>query len=93
SPAEFNGRFRELLRSQVEQARRRLDRLRRLKRELEAALATIESRLGPRGEDVEGDSSPRIVRLISSGELCGRAPSRADPIAGEAAAAPGSARS
>jgi DNA-binding transcriptional MerR regulator len=72
SSAEFTGRFRDLLRSQVEHARRRLDRLRRLKRELEAALATIEARLGPRCpcEVVEGEGSPRIVRLIASGGLC-----------------------
>ena len=75
SSAEFAARFRELLQSQVDQAGRRLDRLRRLKRELEAALVAIESRLG--GQDsrclcevAEGEGSPRIVRLVGSAAPC-----------------------
>jgi DNA-binding transcriptional MerR regulator len=75
SSAEFAARFRELLRSQVEQAGRRLERLRRLKRELEAALAAIDSRAEepePRCpcEVAAGEGLPRIMRLVGSAVPC-----------------------
>jgi len=73
---ELAQRFQEVLRGHIQQAEQRLGRLRRVKRELQAALDAIEARLAcdesrcpcDGAEDVR---SPRIVRLVTDGALCG----------------------
>ncbi len=73
--AELALRFQETLLGQIAVAERRLERLRRLKKELEAALDAIRTRLA-RGEAScpcqisDAAASPRIVRLLASGGLC-----------------------
>jgi DNA-binding transcriptional MerR regulator len=72
--AELAVRFREVLVTHIGQAEQRIARLRRVKRELEAALAAIETRLAC-GEacpcDVgDAEASPRIVKLLVRESLC-----------------------
>ncbi len=79
---EFAERFQEILVGQIHAAERRLDRLRRVKRELREALTAIRSRLSC-GESA--DSCPcrvaetlgttRIVKVLAKGGLCEHAPS------------------
>ncbi|GEJ57431.1 MerR family transcriptional regulator [Anaeromyxobacter diazotrophicus] len=74
--AEFAARFEHVLVSHIEQAQRRLDRLRRVKRELTEALNAIQTRLTC--QDTErcpcavGDSlgSMRIVKVLARNGLC-----------------------
>lgn len=77
--AELAGRFREVLLEHLGRARRRLERLRRVKRELEAALEAVEARLTCREQgcpcpSAEAVEAPRIVKLVSMGALCAPAP-------------------
>jgi MerR family Zn(II)-responsive transcriptional regulator of zntA len=76
STAEFAERFQEILLEQIHTAERRLDRLRRVKRELTDALTAIRSRLSC---DESGEECPcaaaksrttRIVRVLARGALC-----------------------
>jgi DNA-binding transcriptional MerR regulator len=75
---ELAARFREMLVDHIAQAEQRLTRLRRVKRELEAALQAIQTRLacGEACPCEVGDaaSSPRIVRLLARESLCGVPP-------------------
>src|SRR5512144_1233368 len=73
---ELAGRFRDILVAHIGQAEQRMARLRRVKKELEAALEAIQTRLacGEACPCEVGDqsSSPRIVRLVAQGNLCAR---------------------
>jgi DNA-binding transcriptional MerR regulator len=74
---EFAERFQEILLEQIHAAERRLDRLRRVKRELTEALTAIRSRLSC---DESGNACPcpasevpgmtRIVKVMARGALC-----------------------
>lgn len=74
--AEFAMRFEQVLVSHIDQAQRRLDRLRRVKRELTEALAAIQTRLACRDPKrcpcAVGDSleSMRIVKVLARNGLC-----------------------
>ena len=74
--AEFAVRFQEVLTNHLEQARQRLDRLRRVRRELADALSTIEERLAC---ELAGDcpcavaeagEAPRIVKVLAMNGTC-----------------------
>jgi DNA-binding transcriptional MerR regulator len=78
--AEFAERFEQVLVNHIEQAQRRLDRLRRVKRELMEALSAIQSRLACHdpercpcavGETLE---SMRIVKVLAKTGLCQHRP-------------------
>jgi DNA-binding transcriptional MerR regulator len=73
---EFALRFQEVLTGHLEQARRRLDRLKRFRRELAEALSTIEKRLAC---ELAGDcpcavaeagGAPRIVKVLAKTGSC-----------------------
>ncbi len=74
--AEFAVRFEQVLVGHIEQAQRRLDRLRRVKRELTEALSAIQSRLSchdpSRCPCAVGEtlSSMRIVKVLAKSGLC-----------------------
>jgi DNA-binding transcriptional MerR regulator len=78
SVAEFAVRFREVLLRHLERAEARLERLRRVKRELHQALAGIQQRLPPHLADacpcavamVAGPASARIVKLLAEAPSC-----------------------
>jgi DNA-binding transcriptional MerR regulator len=79
--AELAVRFQEVLVVHIAHAERRLDRLRRVKRELEAALGAIQTRLTCEEAQCPcevGDAagSPRIVKLVTQGALCEPAPGK-----------------
>ncbi len=84
--AEFAERFQEVLVEHIQQAQRRLDRLRRVKRELTEALAAIQSRLAGAATTgcpcavAETLGSSRIVKVLRSG-LCehGAIPDKDEP--------------
>ncbi len=91
--AEFAIRFQQVLAGHLEQAQRRLERLRRMKKELFDALAAIQERLSSAGvaqcacavADAEG--APRIVKVLArqQGCPCGHgAPAPEDARAGGA---------
>jgi DNA-binding transcriptional MerR regulator len=72
---ELAVRFREVLVAHIRQAEQRLTRLRRVKKELEAALGAIQTRLAC-GEACpcevgDAETSPRIVKLLARESLCG----------------------
>ena len=76
SAAEFATRFEQVLVAHIEQAQLRLDRLRRVKRELMEALSAIQSRLACHdpercpcavGETLD---SMRIVKVLARSNLC-----------------------
>jgi DNA-binding transcriptional MerR regulator len=82
--ADLAQRFRDVLVGHIERARRRLERLRRVKRELESALEAVEARLGceQKGcpcESAEAVEGPRIIKLLSRGALCGPPGSEGEP--------------
>lgn len=76
SAAEFAERFQEVLVAHIEQAQRRLDRLRRVKRELVEALAAIQSRLACHDPErcpcavAETLGSMRIVKVLAQNGVC-----------------------
>jgi DNA-binding transcriptional MerR regulator len=77
---EFALRFQEELSIHLEQAQRRLERLRRVKRELHDAMTTIQARLASSGAPecacavAEEAGAPRIVKVLARREgCCGRA--------------------
>ncbi len=76
SAAEFAMRFQQVLAGHLEQAQRRLERLRRVKRELLDALSTIQERLSSEGVEqcpcavAEEARAPRIVRVLARQQGC-----------------------
>ncbi len=75
---EFAERFQQALQDHIQQAQRRLERLRRVKRELTQALATIQQRFAA---DVSSTANcpcsvagvggePRIVKVLAKDESC-----------------------
>ncbi|ABS26343.1 MerR family transcriptional regulator [Anaeromyxobacter sp. Fw109-5] len=78
SAAEFAMRFQQVLAGHLEQAQRRLERLRRVKRELLDALSTIQARLSSAGVEqcacavAEEAHAPRIVRVLARQQGCCR---------------------
>jgi len=74
--AEFASRFEKVLVGHIEQAQRRLDRLRRVKRELTEALSAIQSRLACHDLErcpcavAETLGSMRIVKVLARSGLC-----------------------
>ncbi len=77
--AEFALRFQQVLGGHLEQAQRRLERLRRVKKELYDALAAIQERLPAAGAEqcpcavAEAAGAPRIVKILARHEgCCGR---------------------
>ncbi len=85
--AEVAERFQEVLVGHIRAAEERLDRLRRVKRELTEALSAIRSRLSCDGEHAcpcavaDTLGSMRIVKVLARGGLCrhGRGSSKDDP--------------
>lgn len=76
SAADFAVRFEQVLVAHIEQAQRRLDRLRRVKRELKEALLALQSRVVLRDAEscpctvAEKLGSMRIVKVLSRSNLC-----------------------
>lgn len=75
--AEFAARFRQVIEVHLEEAQRRLERLRRMRREILASLTMVEARLqGAGGAQcpcaVAGDGqAPRIVKVLARQAGCG----------------------
>ena len=73
---EFAARFHEVLAGHIEAAQRRIDRLRRVKRELADALASVEERLGCETAGrcpcavADAEGAPRIVKVLARDGLC-----------------------
>ena len=89
--ADFAERFQAVLAGHLEQAQRRLERLRRVKRELQDALDAVQRRLEP-GADARCACTvaaelglPRIVRVLARNPGCceGRAAPESGPGTGE----------
>ncbi|WP_242394442.1 MerR family transcriptional regulator [Anaeromyxobacter oryzisoli] len=76
SAAEFALRFQEVLAGHLEQAQRRLERLKRLKEELLQGLAAIQVRLSSSGTEqcpcavAEAANAPRIVKVLARQQGC-----------------------
>ncbi len=76
SAAEFALRFQEVLAVHLEQAQRRLERLKRVKQELLEGLAAIQDRLSSSGAEqcpcavAEAAGAPRIVRVLARQQGC-----------------------
>jgi DNA-binding transcriptional MerR regulator len=76
SAAEFAIRFQEVLVGHLEQAQRRLERLRRMKKEILDALDAIQERLSSAGVDecpcrvAEDANAPRIVKVLARQQGC-----------------------
>jgi DNA-binding transcriptional MerR regulator len=74
--AEFAIRFQQVLAGHLEQAQRRLERLRRVKKELYDALAAIQERLSSAGVEqcpcavAEAAGAPRIVKVLARHQGC-----------------------
>lgn len=96
--AEFALRFQEVLGAHLEAAQRRLERLRRMKREMVDALAALQERLSSAGAQqcpcaiAESAGAPRIVKVLAKpagrcthGRAAGATPANG---AASAAAAP-----
>lgn len=97
SGGQLAARFQEILIDHIRQAEERLVRLRRVKRELEAALGAVQARLScaeSRCPCEVGDptASPRFVKVVAQDGLCGSARPIAlgAPVEGRAEAPPGS---
>ncbi len=75
--AEFAARFRQVIEVHLEAAQRRLERLRRMRREILASLSLVEARLAGAGGSqcpcaVAGDGEvPRIVKVLARQAGCG----------------------
>jgi len=73
---EFAIRFQQVLAGHLEQAQRRLERMRRVKKELLEALTTIRERLASAGGEqcpcavAEAAHAPRIVRVLARQQGC-----------------------
>jgi DNA-binding transcriptional MerR regulator len=76
SAAEFAIRFQQVLAVHLEQAQRRLERVRRVKKELLDALAAIQVRLSSEGIEqcpcavADEAGAPRIVRVLARQQGC-----------------------
>ena len=76
SAAEFAIRFQAVLVGHLEQAQRRLERLRRMKKEILDALDAIQERLSSAGVDecpcrvAEDANAPRIVKVLARQQGC-----------------------
>jgi DNA-binding transcriptional MerR regulator len=76
SAAEFALRFQQVLAGHLEQAQRRLERLKRVKKELLDALSTIQERLSSSGTEecpcavAEAARAPRIVKVLARQAGC-----------------------
>ena len=76
SAAEFAIRFQQVLAGHLEQAQRRLERLRRVKKELLDALAAIQDRLSSEGAEqcpckvADAADAPRIVKALARQQGC-----------------------
>jgi DNA-binding transcriptional MerR regulator len=74
--AEFALRFHEVLVGHIEQAQRRIERLRRVRRELGQALTAIEERLSCEMQTrcpcavAQAFGAPRIVKVLARDGLC-----------------------
>jgi DNA-binding transcriptional MerR regulator len=74
--AEFAMRFQEVLAVHLEHAQRRLERLRRVKRELLEAMSAIQERLSSSGVEqcacavADEANAPRIVRILARQQGC-----------------------
>jgi MerR family Zn(II)-responsive transcriptional regulator of zntA len=74
--AEFAIRFQQVLAGHLEQAQRRLERLRRVKKELFDALAAIQERLSSAGIEqcacavADAADAPRIVKVLARQQGC-----------------------
>jgi DNA-binding transcriptional MerR regulator len=74
--AEFAIRFQQVLAGHLEQAQKRLERLRRVKKELYDALAAIQERLSSAGVEqcacavAEAAGAPRIVKVLAKQQGC-----------------------
>jgi DNA-binding transcriptional MerR regulator len=74
--AEFAIRFQQVLAGHLEQAQRRLERLRRVKKELFDALAAIQERLSSSGVEqcacaaADAADAPRIVKVLARQQGC-----------------------
>jgi DNA-binding transcriptional MerR regulator len=74
--AEFAMRFQEVLSVHLEQAQRRLERLRRVKKELFDALASIQDRLSSSGVEqcpcavAEAAGAPRMLKVLARQAGC-----------------------
>jgi DNA-binding transcriptional MerR regulator len=74
--AEFAMRFQQVLAGHLEEAQKRLERLRRVKKELYDALAAIQERLSSSGVEqcpcavAEAAGAPRIVKVLARQQGC-----------------------
>jgi DNA-binding transcriptional MerR regulator len=74
--AEFAIRFQEVIAGHLEQAQRRLERLKRVKKEIYDALATLQERLSSSGIEqcpcaiAEAAGAPRIVKVLARQHGC-----------------------
>ncbi len=74
--AEFALRFQQVLAGHLEQAQRRLERLRRLRKELLDAVETLGAGLGAHADELcpcavaEAEHAPRIVRVLARQSGC-----------------------
>ncbi len=74
--AEFAMRFQEVLVGHLEQAQRRLERLKRVKKEIYDALETLQERLSSAGVEqcpcavAEAAGAPRIVKVLARQQGC-----------------------
>lgn len=74
--AEFAVRFREVLAGHLEEAERRLERLRRVKQEIFDALSVVHARLATTGHEkcpctvAESVDAPRIVKILARQQGC-----------------------
>jgi DNA-binding transcriptional MerR regulator len=74
--AEFAIRFQQVLAGHLEQAQKRLERLRRVKKELYDALASLQERLSSSGVEqcpcavAEAAGAPRIVKILARQQGC-----------------------
>ena len=82
---EFATRFHDALRDHIANARRRIERLQRVKRELADALETVSQRLAAEDRHHQcpclmaaGGSAPRIVKVLAQKGICQHRPGEAD---------------
>ena len=74
--AEFAVRFQQVLAGHLEQAQRRLDRLKRVKKEINDALSALQVRLSSTGVEQcacaigEAEGAPRIVKILAKQQGC-----------------------
>ncbi len=89
--SEFALRFQQVLSGHLEQAQRRLERLRRVRKELTDAVASLgEGLCGGHGDQecacavAEDERVPRIVRVLARQSGCCEHAAQAEPDAGDA---------